>query len=335
MIGVGPYDHWAIEYGYTFDDPKKLLARVSEPELAYGTDEDTSGCDPFARRYDFSADPLEWAQNQLALARGHRERILEKYVKDGQSWAKAREGYAMTLSTQASMLSTMANWLGGAHVHRDHKGDPGARAPLQVVDSARQQAALRFVIENGFRDSAFGLTPELLVHMTADKWQDRGDSAWPVHDQIVGLQSTALTMMLNPTTLMRVHDNEMRTPADQDALTLPGLIEALTAEIYSELDTGLDGATYTERKPMISSLRRNLQSAMTDRLVSLATGDGRMPRAIRTVSLHHLRKLDARLGKVMEQAGGGQLDTYSLAHLEDVRERVQKAINTVYVRGLQ
>ena len=39
MRGIGPYDEWAIEYGYTFGDTKKVLSRVAEPELAFGSDE--------------------------------------------------------------------------------------------------------------------------------------------------------------------------------------------------------------------------------------------------------------------------------------------------------
>ncbi|MEM7477450.1 MAG: zinc-dependent metalloprotease, partial [Planctomycetota bacterium] len=61
MIKLGPYDMWAIQYGYSFDaDPGKILDRVSEPELQFATDEDTGGPDPLARRYDFSKNPLEY-----------------------------------------------------------------------------------------------------------------------------------------------------------------------------------------------------------------------------------------------------------------------------------
>ena len=94
LIGIGPYDMWAIEYGYTFNaDLEPILARVAEPELQYATDEDTSGPDPLARRYDFGKDPLKFAAEQVELAKYHRERLLEKFVKDGESWSKAREGY--------------------------------------------------------------------------------------------------------------------------------------------------------------------------------------------------------------------------------------------------
>ena len=53
---IGPYDMWAIEYGYkplTGGSPdgelpelKKIAARSGEPGLAYATDEDTRGIDP-------------------------------------------------------------------------------------------------------------------------------------------------------------------------------------------------------------------------------------------------------------------------------------------------
>src|SRR5690606_2353636 len=45
MTGIGPYDYWAIEYGYTFGDTAEVLKRVAEPELQYATDEDTWGPD--------------------------------------------------------------------------------------------------------------------------------------------------------------------------------------------------------------------------------------------------------------------------------------------------
>ena len=92
MIGIGPYDYWAIEYGYTpSSDLKPILNRVAEPELQYATDEDTGGPDPLARRYDFSKNPLDYAKNQMRLAKYHRGRLLEKFVKDGESWRKARQ----------------------------------------------------------------------------------------------------------------------------------------------------------------------------------------------------------------------------------------------------
>lgn len=339
MINVGPYDMWAIEYGYTFDDPKKVLTRAAEPELVYLTDDDTGGSDPLARRYDLGADPLAYAQNMIRIVQQHRAKGLDKYVKDGQSWAKARQGYERTLSMQTSAVSIMANWVGGTHVTRTQKGDPNSGAPLTPVDAGKQRDALVFVIDNCFNDQAFGLTPELLAYMTIDKWGDggdrgTGDSAWPVHDRIMNTQASTLSMIMNPTTLKRVYDNEFRIPADQDALTLPELLQRLNDAIYGELATQLDGVTFTDRKPMISSLRRNLQSSMTDRLIVLSGDDSSMPRPIRTLCMSYLRKINGQLDALIKKADSGQIDAYTLAHLQDLNDRVDRALNAIMVEGI-
>jgi hypothetical protein len=340
MISIGPYDAWAIEYGYTFGDTKEVLARVAEPELAYLTDDDTRGPDPHARRYDFSSDPRQYAMNQMRIVDYHRGRILDEFVKDGDSWSKARRGYQRTLSMQTRMLSMMANWIGSAYVHRDRKGDPDGRVPIEVVDPAIQREALAWLIEHAFIDEAFGLTPELMRHMTVDKWSDaspgdRSDSTWPVHDRIRGVQESTLSMVLNPTTLTRVYDNELRTTTGEDALTLPELMDAVVSAVYGELmSADLDGVTFTNRAPMVSSLRRNLQASMTDRLIALAPGDRRMPHAISTLARHYLRQLDTALETLLEKRDSGQIDQYTLAHLEDLHARVTKAMNRIYVQGM-
>ena len=282
MIEVGPYDLWAIECGYsTLKNEKDLgsiLSRVNEPLLAYATDEDTYGPDPLARRYDFAKDPINYAKSQIKLANDHRAKILDEFVKDGESWAKARYGYGLTLSMQMRSLSMMANWLGGALVNRSKKGDPDAGPPIEVVSANRQREALQFVMAHAFEDKAYGLTPELLRHLSMDKWIDDFDSAiedstWPVHDRIMGMQSSALTMLMNPTTMGRVYDNEFLTPPDEDMITLPEILGDIRSAVWSEL-AGAKDESFTARKPMISSLRRNLQREHLERLIDMSMGGG-------------------------------------------------------------
>ena len=71
MNGVGPYDYWAIEFGYTFGDTKETLKRVAEPELAYLTDDDTRGPDPLARRYDFGQFRSHACRSRSPRSRTH------------------------------------------------------------------------------------------------------------------------------------------------------------------------------------------------------------------------------------------------------------------------
>jgi Met-zincin/Domain of unknown function (DUF5117) len=340
MYGIGPYDYWAIEYGYTMGDTKDVLKRVSEPELAFLTDEDVGGSDPLARPYDFSANPLEYAQNQMRLVEYYRGRLTDKFVKDGESWAKARRGYLITLSQQMQTLSFMSPWVGGAHVTRARKGDAGARPPIEVVAVEKQRAALKYVMETAFKDEAFGLTPEILKYMTVDKWSDAGgardifeESAFPIHDRIMGIQASALTMLMNPTTLKRVYDNELRVPKDQDMITLPEVMNSVSGEIFREIEQA-PGSGYSARNPMISSLKRNLQRELLERLVDLTTpGEiaGAASKPISNLSLAKLREIRGKIKNVIEGSGKGNVDDYSMAHLSEAALRIDKVLDAVHI----
>ncbi|MFZ2874832.1 MAG: zinc-dependent metalloprotease [Phycisphaerales bacterium] len=333
MFGVGDYDMWAIEYGYTMGDTKDVLKRVSEPGHEYLTDEDTGGPDPLARRYDFSKNPLDYAQSLMALAKASRGRILEKFVKDGEPWSKARRGYEITLSTQLNATNIMSNWIGGTSVSRVRKGDAGA--PLTPIDAKTQRDALKFVIDNTFSDDAFGLTPELLVKMSVNKDESAdADPQWAVHDRISGVQSAALTQLMNPGKLRRVYDNEFITPADQDQLTLPELLDTVSASIWSEVDKGVD-ARYTARKPMISSLRRSLQREHAERLIDLTLDSGfnAASRTISNLSTSKLREINAKIAKTLDK-GDSNIDPYSKAHLAELRQRITKALDASYVYNM-
>lgn len=338
MIGLGPYDYWAIEFGYGSGDREEVLDKVGEPGNAFATDYETTGTDPLARRYDFSKEPLDYAKNQMRLANWHRERLLTDFVKDGDSWGRARRGYQITLGMQTGALSIMANWIGGAFINNDKKGDPGDRAPIEPVPAAQQRAALDFVIENTFRDEAFGLSPELLTHMSREKWSDPSswqsayeDHTFAVHDRIMGIQSSILSSLMTPDNLRRVFDNEYLVPADEDALTLPEMLDSLTNSIWSEL-SGKANGKYTNRKPMISSLRRNLQREHMQRLVDLSMGAGYgaayMP--ISNLATAHLRRLGAQMMRVLSKSDG-MLDDYTKAHLEECRLRIEKALEAEFI----
>jgi hypothetical protein len=308
------------------------------PEHQYGTDQDTLGPDPLTRRYDFTANPLDYAKNQMKLAKYHRERLVNKFVTNGESWSRARHGYELTLGLQVRSLSMMANWVGGAYVRREHKGDKGNRPPLEAVPVGTQRDALKWVVECAFRDEAFHLTPALLQRMTTDSlatdesFFGLDEATFPLHDRIMGVQNSVLTMLMNPTRLRRIYDNESLVDRDQDAITLPELMDTVTKAIFSELQTQPQGK-FTARKPMISSLRRNLQRGLVDRLINLAQPGGDMTAAAKPISnlaLMHLRQLKGDIEKTLK-AEPGILDGYTKAHLEDAQIRITKALDAPFI----
>ncbi|MEM9165637.1 MAG: zinc-dependent metalloprotease [Planctomycetota bacterium] len=335
MSDIGIYDEWVIAYTYG-DNPEETIKRGATENIPYANDLDTWGIDPLARRYDFSAWPLDYAENQMRLSSYYRERLLTNFVEDGESWAKARQGFQITLNQQMGAVSTMANWIGGAYVQRDKKGDPDARPPLDVVEAEKQRAALGFVLENGLRTEAYGLSPELMRFLTTDIWWDRwsnmfADRDFPVHDRVNAMMGSTLTMVMNPTTLGNVFDNEFRVESGEDVITLPEVMQSTVDEVFSELGE-TPSKTYSAREPMIDSFRRNLQLGMIDRLIGF-TKPGAMFGAaatpVRTLSAHHLREIKGDVDAALEHAG--KLDPYTLSHLSEASVRIDRALNASYI----
>jgi hypothetical protein len=235
----------------------------------------------------------------------------------------------------------MSNWIGGAFVNRDKKGDPGNRVPVQVVPAKDQREALAFVIETSFRDDAYGLKPEILERLGVDKWIDGGghagmadEATWPIHDRVLDMQATTLTLLMNPTTLRRVYDNELRLAADADALTLPELLDNITNSVWTELDQPCPDDR-NDRNPMISSLRRNLQREHLQRLVDLILEDTPGTAAyspISNLARMELRSLAAAMESTMKKCEG-KMDAYTLAHLSESKERIGRALEAGYTYG--
>ncbi|MBT5409716.1 MAG: hypothetical protein HOK75_05575, partial [Phycisphaerae bacterium] len=337
MMTIGPYDYWAIEYGYTTDNDSlpSILSRVNEPQLAYSTDEDTFDNDPSSRRFDWGKNPLDYADSQIRLAKQLRATILDRMVKDGQSWARARSGYEMLLNRQFGSVSTAADWIGGTLHNRARKGDPGDRNPIEEIDPAIQRRALQMVLENAMRDDAWGLNSDLLHKMTVEKNWDAGGMAaimtnpsFPIHQRIGGMQASAISMLLNPSKLGNVYDGELRNDSEIDVLTVAEIIQAVTDEVWSEL--GDLPSSSTIRKPAISSLRRNLQSEHLARLVELSLEEDAASPAGRTIQSLVRLQLQEILAELQDAQAN---DAYTRAHIMDAKIKIQKALNAQFTIG--
>lgn len=338
---IGPYDYWAIEYGYKalpggtdgeVGELKKIASKSGKPELAYSTDEDTRGIDsdPLSNRFDMGKDPVAYAKQQAQLVSELWPDIAKKLVKEGDGYQKARQGFSILLGTHARAMFFAARNISGIYVNRDHKGDTDARAPFVVVDAAKQRETLKLIEEQVLSDKPFQFPPELLNHLSTTRWSHWGVNSpsrldYPIHDQIALWQARILYQMMNPLTLQRLHDSELKVAADADAFTTAELLERLTAAVFSETKN-LPAGDYTNRKPAISSLRRNLQRHYLRELSELALGRTSAPDDCQTVAYIQLVDLQGQL-KALSMKEGVKLDTYSRAHVQETIERIGKVLD--------
>jgi hypothetical protein len=175
--------------------------------------------------------------------------------------------------------------------------------------------------------------------MTVDKWWDAEsfqsvftEPTFEINDRILTIQSAVLTQIMNPTTLRRVYDNESFIPADEDAMTLPEIFDTVTSAIFSEIENPSTRAS-TDREPMISSLRRNLQREYLERLIDLSMPGsmfGAAEKPVANLANMHLRDLHAKLESMLE-GNGTKIDAYTRSHLEEAEQRIARAIEAIYL----
>ena len=140
---LGPYDYWAIEYGYkpiSGDENAelaKIAARSGESGLDYGTDEDTepNDPDPLSIRFDLGKDPVAYAQRQITIVNAILPKLLERTVENGEGFQRARQAFGVLIGEHYRTIRFAAKLIGGVHVHRDHKGDNQAHTPFKPVDA--------------------------------------------------------------------------------------------------------------------------------------------------------------------------------------------------------
>ena len=337
---LGPYDIWAIQYGYTpfnggtmgeVGELKKIASRSGEPALAFATDEDTtgSGPDPDTNRFDLGTDPLEYARTRAQLVGELIPGLVDRMVKDGDDFTQARRALGVLLSQQGQAMAFAARQVGGLQTSRSHKGDKDGKLPFTVVDVKLQRDALTLLEQSVLSDKSFQLPPDLLNRLGASNWNHWGTSRigrkdYSLHDVALQWQTTVLNQLLSPNTLSRMHDAELRIAADQDALTTAELIERLTKAVYSEVDTVKEG-DFNNRKPAVSSLRRNLQRAYLRQVSNIALGKSGAPDDCQTVAYAELGSLAARIDQMLKS--NVKLDSYTRAHLQETASRIQKVLD--------
>ncbi len=338
---VGPYDMWAIEYGYKplsggspeaeLPELQKIAARSGEKGLAYASDGNARGIDPdpHSVRYDLGDDLVEYAKSQAKLVAESWPNVVEDMTEDGEGYQRARRAFSVLLARHGQVMFSAARYIGGLYVSRSHKGDADAPEPLEVVDVERQREALALLEEQVFSDKPFNFPPELYNQLAASHWDhwgtqivERGD--YPVHEIIFMWQDRIVSKLLSPLTLARLHDSELKVAADQDALTAAELIERLTKAVFSEVDTVKEG-DFTNRQPAISSIRRNLQRGYLRRMSHLALGHTSAPADCQTVAFAELIRLKTRIDSLL--SGEAKLDSYTRAHLQETSARITKVVD--------
>ncbi|MGE5108196.1 MAG: zinc-dependent metalloprotease [Sphingobacteriales bacterium] len=292
---VGPYDSWAIEYGYTpFSEAeeaaglRKILSRSTDPKLAFGNDADDmrsigNGIDPRVMINDMSNDMVTYAEDRFKLVNNLMGKLKSKYTKPGQSYQELRARYG-TLNTQrASMANSVSRYIGGVYVDRSFPEQNSTTKPFTPVSVAYQKKAMEFLSKYVFAPNAFDADAQLFPYLQLQRrgFNFFGNTEDPKpQDNIMTLQINVLNAMLNPSTTKRYSSSSLYGNTYSVADVMTDLVKAI-------FDADKNGA--------VNLYRQNLQTEFVKGAGSIANATTGYDNSTKAAALNTLKKIKTLL----------------------------------------
>ena len=336
---VGPYDEWAIEYGYSIlprrgwqAKLKQIADKAGRRELAYATDEDTMGLvspDPLVNRYDMGDDPVAWAMSRVELADELMKGIEEWAVEPGESNDQLRRAFLNLFYEKVGGTYYVARQVGGQRFSRNRfadevtTGDPAALTPLSAEE---QRGAIHFLAGTVFADGFFDLDAELLNKIVPTR--EPSSTGWPTsridfaaHDAILSAQNRSLSALMSPTVMERLYDAQLKA-VEGEKFTVAELLTGVKDAVWP------DGIT-AEMKP--DGIRRNLQTQHLGYLIAIAESEPgrRVNSDVHNLVRYQLRQMSQAMGEALK---AGDLDMEIAAHLTESKSRIDRVLEAPLVK---
>ena len=316
-MAVGPYDAWAIQFGYGYFDSEeemqKHLAQSAKPELVFGNDADDmrragKAIDPRVMIYDLSNDPITYAIDRCKIVNDLMPKLKEKYSKEGESYQALSQAFN-TLSRQYSISGTViSRYVGGVYVDRTMVGQEGATQPYTPVSLADQKRAMDALSKYIFAPDAFSVPSELYNYLAL---QRRGFNFFSstedpkLHARVIRAQSGVLSHLLHYNTLQRISDSE-----------LYGNKYGL-----STMMTDLNNAIFkADAYKSVNSFRQNLQLEYVKKLISILETKKGYTNMAKSMALYNLQA-------AKKLASNGYGNTATKAHKQHLLLLINDALD--------
>ena len=323
MTCTGPYDHWAIDFGYSegLAEPEeeakrldKIASRSHEHELAFGNDADDmravgSGIDPDVMIYDLSSDPVAYGEQRCKLDEKELGKLLDTFPTEGHSYQELVQAFAVITRDMTDALTAASRYIGGVHVERAFKGQGAKANPFTPVPEAQQKRAMALLTRYAFGPQAWQTPPALVAHLQQQRrgFDLRKETEDPkVHSRVFGIQQSLLNHLMHPAVQQRIMDSSMYG----NTYSLETMMSDLTSAVMSG-----DDAT----KP-ISGVRSNIQTEYVFKLLNMLNSNASLP-AIQGVALNELHRIEKSVLKDWPAF------SVSIAHRDHLLYRIRRGLD--------
>lgn len=267
---TGPYDLWAIEFGYTpqltAEERTALLSKSKLHEHMFANDSEDmrspgKGIDPRAMINDLSSEPIIYAEQRIKLVNDTISKLPSLLSGKASSWEEYRNAYKILLRETGRSLDTVSRYIGGVYVNRSTPAQGSDQLPYEPVPALKQKEAMRVLADHAFSVNAFPINGELLNLLQIERrgFDLYGEHEDPqVHKAILNIQNKVFDQLLSPWVTYRITDT-----------TLYGN----DYEIY-EFFNDLNNSIFEEDLNFeVSYVRKNLQTTYVRRLINILAAD--------------------------------------------------------------
>lgn len=267
---TGPYDLWAIEFGYTpqltAEERTALLSKSKLHEHMFANDSEDmrspgKGIDPRAMINDLSSEPIIYAEQRIKLVNDTISKLPSLLSGKASSWEEYRNAYKILLRETSRSLDTVSRYIGGVYVNRSTPAQESDQLPYEPVPALKQKEAMRVLADHAFSVNAFPINGELLNLLQIERrgFDLYGEHEDPqVHKAILNIQNKVFDQLLSPWVTYRITDT-----------TLYGN----DYEIY-EFFNDLNNSIFEEDLNFeVSYVRKNLQTTYVRRLINILAAD--------------------------------------------------------------
>lgn len=315
---LGPYDDYAINYGYRYiaeansaDDEKETLnswVKEKEGDPKYKFGKQSSRFDPTSQTEDIG--------NNSILASTYGLKNLKIVAKNLPSWTSDQtDNYDDLSELYGEMLGVWSRYVGHVVTHvggvvEDTKNPSQEGDIYNPVSKTYQKSAIKWLHKNAFETPSWLLDKSILQNINYAGYTDR----------IRSLQSRHLNNVLNFERIGRLIDHKAMDVNNYSALDM---LRDVRLGIWSETKTASN----------VSVFRRNLQRVYLDRMAYLMTEtiDPRRSRQYFNVNQSDVRAIVRGelnvLKRTLNAASKRALNTETKYHYRDCIERIDNILD--------
>ncbi len=312
---VGPYDIWAIQFGYQLfkDDAERdaLLAMSTKPELTFGNDADDmrspgKAIDPRVNTGDLSNDAIQYSIDRFETVRNLMKDLKSNTLDDGDTYQELRQNFYILSGQYSGAARVISRYIGGVYVDRSLEGQDGGAQPFTPVSYADQKRAMSALSKYVFAPDAWKAPDDLYNYLAM---QRRGYNFFSgpedpkIHDLVLGIQNQALNHLLHYNVQQRLVDSELYG----NTYDLGEMMTALNDAIFKADISG-----------SVNTFRQNLQIEYTRKLASMVGDDKNYSHTSRSMALYNLKQID----RMASNSAGNTLSKAHKQHLKLIVDSV-------------